>query len=1421
MISLGGSGVSVLLMGTGTYTAGTPQSMLPPIPAVHHTLDDLRDVLVQRCQVNSDPDNLRVVEDPTTSHEMGLAVVAAAKRAEELLFVYYVGHGLVSADGVLYLAATGTDQEDMDLPVTALPYSTVRNALMNSSAKTIVVILDCCFSGRAVGVLSSSTELGPQLARYDGGFVLAAAGRDHVALAPPGSRHTAFTGELINLLRDGDPGGSELITLDAAARYLERTLPAKGFPRPRWMGSDRADELVLATNPAFWWRSSQRGPTHVVETGQTDPSEEVCPYPGLTAFQPEDARWFFGRERLTSELVRTVAAAMASERCTAVIGPSGAGKSSLLRAGLLPAIAQGALPAPGASTWPTLVVTLTATPMRSLVNGLATAAGWDPDTIWEQIARDPARVVDAMRVLLVERADRGDRRGARLVLVVDQLEELFTACPDRHERDRFITVLATAAAGSAENATGKEPVALVVFSLRSDFYTQAAEYGELRTALQEGQVLVGPMRQKELAAAIREPAEVVGLRVEPGLVELLVRDVGAAEGAMGQGVAQGAVLPLLAHALRQTWQHRQGRTLTVDGYTQTGGVSGALAKTAEEVYASLDAAGQRTAERLLVRLVQLGENTRDTRRRMDVSVLCAGLPAAERVLEALTDARLVVVEEGFVHLAHEALISAWDRLRLALDTDRWRLVESQKVAAEAERWDRAARDPSFLLRGARLASARELRVGPDQPGNLTPLAEALLDESIEREVAEGRGVRRRTRIVRSAVSLAAVLVVVAVAAVSWGVTSSWAEQERLHVSASREAAAKSIALRVTQPGEAMLLAVAAWRLAPTPEARGALLSTQSQPFVGVLSVPGRDPVSSLAAHPASGLVAVAQGSFVEVWDVSRRQRTRVAELPSYSSATQLAFTPDGALLVGTDQSGVRIWDVRAGRLRGEPILAPKGDGYDWSEFSEIAVNPADGSVALYADSVTRAGPSMIKWMDPATQQVIRTLRLGIGNLAHLAYTPDGRTLVAVTRQDPRVVLLDPVTGQVKAAMKGSPADILDLAVQPSGSLLATANSDGTTQLWDLSTATPAGGPLDEAEYGNAVTGVAFSPDGELLATTSHDGTVRLWDVHARWQLGELLTGHPDQVKAVVFGPDNHTLLGADAVVWNLRHLPALVHAGTANAVAFRPGGRQLATAGSDGNVLLWDVVRWVPIGRLSGHTGSLRAVAFNQQGTLLVTGGDNDTVLTWNVETREQVGPALAGPPQGTRTVAFSPDGSMLAAAGGEGTIRLWEANGTKYQDFHVGGEVRGRYRVSFSPDNSRLTATSRDFRVGYDRQTRDRLGEPQPANFPPGAAPAVEAGDGSARATVSDDEFVRLWDSQNRLQATLSGHRDVVLDAAFSDDRHTLATVSRDGALMVWDTNPDRVAIEVCEALGVDLTLDQWKSYITDLPYQKVCDQH
>lgn len=227
MTRLSAPGTRVLLIGTGTHSAA---SGLPPVPAVMGTLADLGQVLVERCGLAEE--NLRVIRDPANPTELGIAIAQEAERADDVLWVYYVGHGLVNPAGELYLATVATDSRPGWVAYTALAYTALRGSLLQTAARSIVVVLDCCFSGRAVGVLGSAEEQEVDLARVHGGYVLAAAARDELALATPGAPHTAFTGELIRLLTEGDPEGPQQLTLRQAYRYLDRTLPARGFPVP-------------------------------------------------------------------------------------------------------------------------------------------------------------------------------------------------------------------------------------------------------------------------------------------------------------------------------------------------------------------------------------------------------------------------------------------------------------------------------------------------------------------------------------------------------------------------------------------------------------------------------------------------------------------------------------------------------------------------------------------------------------------------------------------------------------------------------------------------------------------------------------------------------------------------------------------------------------------------------------------------------------------------------------------------------------------------------------------------------------------------------------------------------------------------------------------------------------------------------------
>jgi hypothetical protein len=395
-----------------------------------------------------------------------------------------------------------------------------------------------------------------------------------------------------------------------------------------------------------------------------------CPYPGLAAFGEEQARWFFGRDAVVADLLVRLDDRLRSGGALAVVAPSGAGKSSLLHAGLLPALARGALPAAGSAHWPRLLLTLTAHPLTALATYLAKATGAAAQEVLAAVTADPPDCAARLRTM----AEADGREGARLVVVVDQLEELFTLCTSEQERRDFLDVL-TALAQIGPDGAG--PTGLVVYGLRSDFYTPCANYPQLRTVLQDGQLVVGPMTQSELREAILFPARAADLEIEPGLVEVLLRDLGASTdgGSISpppQGYEAGR-LPLLAHALRATWQQRHGHTLTVDGYQATGGIRHAVATTAERLFTTLDPAEEQTARALFLRLVKIGDSVEDTRRRMPhTDLLDTGKDssATADVIDAYTRGRLLTRHKDTVEITHEALLHAWPRLRHWIDADR-------------------------------------------------------------------------------------------------------------------------------------------------------------------------------------------------------------------------------------------------------------------------------------------------------------------------------------------------------------------------------------------------------------------------------------------------------------------------------------------------------------------------------------------------------------------------------------------------------------------------------------------------------------------------------------------------------------------------------------------------------------------------------
>jgi hypothetical protein len=506
-------------------------------------------------------------------------------------------------------------------------------------------------------------------------------------------------------------------------------------------------------------------------------AQGVCPFKGLASFEPADAEYFFGRERLVAELIsRLVGAGFLG-----IVGPSGSGKSSSLRAGLLPAVAGGVLP--GSEAW----------------------RRW--------LLRPGERPLDALRTVLVSGAadplaDELDAlpSGARLLLAVDQLEELFTACRSEDERAAFVETLARAAADPQGRA-------VVVVALRADFYGRFAVYPALAALLGANHVLVGPMQASELRRAVELPADRVGPQVEPRVVDALVDDVEGQPGAM----------PLLSTALLELWQDREENALTLASYRESGGVGRAVARLAESTYARIPEAREPLVRPIMLRLVGEGEHGEPVRRRAPLAELdVEGNEDVAAVLGRLADSRLVTSGGGSVEVAREALLREWPRLREWIEEDAEGRRLRRHITRAATEWDAAGRDQAELYRGARLAAA--LDWSADHSFELNALECEFVTESREASEQETDRPRRTNR--RLGALLGGVAVLLG-AAVAGGV---YAAHQR---GQARDAETAQLAQRLGAQAVveedldlALLLAARQWR-SPTRPRRGETCSLHS------------------------------------------------------------------------------------------------------------------------------------------------------------------------------------------------------------------------------------------------------------------------------------------------------------------------------------------------------------------------------------------------------------------------------------------------------------------------------------------------------------------------------------------------------------------------------------------------------------------
>jgi WD40 repeat protein/DNA-binding SARP family transcriptional activator/ABC-type cobalamin/Fe3+-siderophores transport system ATPase subunit len=1185
------------------------------------------------------------------------------------------------------------------------------------------------------------------------------------------------------------------------------------------------------------------------------PAAVVCPYKGLARYEASDAEYFFGRERLVAELVTHLVGA----GLVGVVGPSGSGKSSLVRAGLLPALADGVLP--GSDRWQQVLVRPGEHPMAELADAASrrdTAGDGDGSTTTD--ASDQARQAPTPGPAAGKWVWRALAGAERLLLVVDQFEEVFTTCPDEGERAAFLGAL-TEAAWADSHVT-------VVVVIRADFYGHCAAIPDLADLLAANHVLVGPMRQDELRRAIELPAHRAGLRLEPGLSAAMVDEVADQPGG----------LPLLSCALLESWQHRHGRTLTLAAYHQAGGVRGAVARLAEHAWSGLDTDQQQTARRILLRLAGPGEGEAVVRRRVALSEFTAGGDqGAAQVLDMLADQRLLTKSEDSVEVAHEALLREWPRLQGWLEEDVQGRALHRHLIAAAREWDESGRDPGELYRGVRLTGA--LDWAREHQADLNELERAFLEASraaAEREVTDAR--RRAEREARTSrrlrgllAGLAGVLVLALVAGGFALALRGRAERQALVaqrqtvVAESRRLGAQ--ALLEGDLDRSLLLAVEAVHLDDSVDSRSALLtsllrSPQARRVVRgdgnqlwnvTLSPDGRtlaavdnagntylwDTRTGRRLHSPSGSSwafsrdgrllttgTLATGGYMAelwIWDLAPRRIVKVLTMPGeHQDIVDAAFSPDGRFLAaGTARGFLIFWDATSGARLG-PVL-------------HYAHEPGSSGNLAFASEGTRLytsvqGGKTIVW-DVTRRRRVRTFPLG----GRLAVSRDGKTL-ALGQQDGSIILADAATGRRRRVLTAHSAAVTRLAFSRDGAALASVSDDRTAILWDVAT-----GKMRETLRGHAgsVTGVAFSPDGRTLYTSSLDDSVIAWDLTRTRGLTRRLTHTAGPIVGVAFSPRDPNLLAlaqrqGPVTLWDLaKHVrvgnPLDVTGGSENAMAFSPDGRTLAAADADGTVVLFDVATHARVGRplhppygpitAEFQSRDINGIAFSSDGRLLATAGNEGSVVVWDLTRRAPIGHPLRPGGYLVTAVAFSPDGRTLASGVDSGAVVLTRVpDGTVlYELDATGGPPTSA--VAFSRDGTTLAAATADGRVRlWDPRTGATRGPAWAAAG--GAVLSVSFSlDGRVLATSGSDGAAALWDigSGKQIGVPLTGPSSPVV-AALDPTGHTLATAFQDGTVLLWDVDPASWLKRACAVAGRRLTQQEWHEFLPGRPYQPSC---
>ena len=1136
------------------------------------------------------------------------------------------------------------------------------------------------------------------------------------------------------------------------------------------------------------------------------PALGLCPYKGLDYYDEADADLFVGREALTEKLAERVLTLVSKVRVDqgrffAIVGASGSGKSSLVRAGLVPALRWNKTSA----NWLIYILTPTAHPLESLATSLARENGSLAAiaSLMDDLAQDPRTLS------LYIKQELKTTGGPFLLLVIDQFEELFSLCRSEVERSAFIGNLITAASDMAGGT-------IVVITLRADFYAHCASYLQLREALATHQEFIGMMSDDEMRRAIEEPARRGRWEFEHGLVDLILHDVGHEPGA----------LPLLSHALLETWQRRHGRMLTLSGYTSAGGVRGAIAETAETVFTDQFTHEQQAiARRIFLRLTELGEETAtgDTRRRATFNELILKpeeTGATQAVLKALADARLVTTSEDSVQVAHEALIREWPTLRGWLEDNREGLRLHRQLTEASQEWSASEHEADILYRGARLAGAREW--ADTHADDMNALEREFLAASIEfseSEAAEREAARQR----------------------ELDVAQKLADTERQRAEEGVKSAHRLRRRALLTTGFGILtlflalLAFFAWQRSTSQAAINLSLSLAGAAQLANQGGHG-DLALALAMESVKGNQSPAQ-ALQALRAVALGTGTRAVLKGHSQSVEAVAFSPDAKIAFsgscahmnaeGTCQAGELIlWDIDSlkeshrwsGHSGWVTVVAVSQDGQTLISGAE------DGSLILWNRNGEQIG-QLVGHTGRITGLVVVPTT---GSL--LSGSADGLLILWDLKTQDRLTNFDPVSSPINA-----------VAVAAYASRAVSGHEDGSLILWNLDNPHP----IVVKPQGDRINAVALNSDGSRIYLTmgqtddyyirmldgengvllneyfsscgsesfalSPDGSYALtscqsfiiqWDIQ-NWRQQESLWGHDLYITAITISQDGR--LGLTAArdgtvrVWNLGnqldfHITS-VPADGMDSIDISSDGKYLVLADASKNgysqPALWDILQGKVVRTYSGFDGAAApgSVDISPDDQYIAIAGsvqDTPTVMIWYLESGDVKCRFTTYAAFG-RAVAFSPDSHYLLAGSQDpptqtGQLILWDVQNCQLvRQFDTIEDVAG---IEFSADGTRAITGAGYYGkaslwdVGTGKEIK-RFTHP----FIGGTVLAVAFGPGESTIIGTGDADLYLWDAvTGEIIRRYIGHSPWPWTLDLSSDYKYVISGGQDGNLILWD---------------------------------------